>query len=82
MPIRKLKRIVSDTQKHESAESVEDKDQLSKSGHMPSVDSDDNVLEEAQEDEDLYLEADEEHPQELGLGEQVNKAERKHQRDD
>lgn len=46
------------------------------------MDSDDNVLEEAQEDEDLYLEADEEHPQELGLGEQVNKAESKHQRDD
>ncbi len=51
------------------------------SGSMANPESDDDVLDSIHK-MGLYQKANEEHPEELGLGEQVDKAEKIHQKED
>lgn len=82
LPRRKIKRIVSDDQKHQSAlDQDENTGEQSISGATPDPESDDNVLDAAKE-AGLYEKADEEHPQELNIAEEIEEAEKAHQEED
>lgn len=80
-PKGKIKKIQDDQDKHDIVQTPQVVGETSKSGSMVDPESDDNVLDNAHE-MGLYEEADEEHPAELGIAEQVEKDERKHQEED
>lgn len=68
----RIKKIESDQQKHEEAKSPQEEGEESISGDMADLESDDNVLDAAHK-VGLYENADEEHPEELGLDSQTDK---------
>lgn len=73
---------MNDDQKHKEAMNQdENTGEESISGSTPDLESDDDTLETAHK-AGLYQNADEEHPAELGIGQQVNNAEEKHQEED
>lgn len=65
-----------DSKKHRGTISPEEDSEQSRSGHMPDPEEVEgkDTLDAAQE-VGLYTEADEEHPKEVGLGEEVNELE-------
>ncbi len=69
-----IKKILTDDQKHQVNKTPAQQGEESVSGETPDPESDDNVLDKAHK-MGIYEKADEEHPQELGLGEEVNKEE-------
>ncbi len=64
----------NDDKKHQDALSPAILGEESISGDTPDPESDDNVL-DAAHDSDLYKNADEEHPAELNVAEEIEKAE-------
>jgi hypothetical protein len=70
-----------DDSKHQSTQSPSVADEQSLSGSTPDPESDDDTLEAAHE-AGLYEDADDEHPAELNLAEEVEKDEKRHQQED
>ena len=75
----KQRRIFKEEQKHPLDLTNEGAADIS--GMEADLESDDDAL-KAAKDVGLYQEADEEHPEELGIGEEVNKDEKLHQEED
>lgn len=78
MARRKVKKILSDQKKHNQAESVQVQGEESREGSMPTSGSKETTkttLEEAQ-NMGLYEDQDEEHPDELGIAEEIEKDEK------
>ncbi|RJQ27803.1 hypothetical protein C4577_00560 [Candidatus Parcubacteria bacterium] len=69
------KKVISHDRKHRDVKPPNVKGEESISGDMTTPDADDNVLDNAHE-AGLYEDADEEHPKELDLGEEINKDEK------
>ncbi len=70
-----------DDKKHKDALAVEQTGEEDESGTNASLESDDNALDAAQS-AGLYTKADEEHPAELGIAKEVEKAEKIHREED
>lgn len=71
-----------DAKKHEATLSPEEEAEQERSGHMPDPEevtgadkSNPKTNLDAAQEVGLYTEADEEHPEEVGLGEQINELE-------
>lgn len=78
----RIKRIVSDKQKHEEAVPEDIKTgEDTISGSEADLESDNNVLDAAHET-GLYEDQDEEHPGEIGVDEEIYKDEKEHQEKD
>lgn len=75
MPSHSIKKIKPEDVKHEEVEAPQIQGEKSVSGSTPDPESDDNVLKAAQE-AGLYEEADEEHPTELNIAEEIEKDEK------
>lgn len=75
MPRRKTESIVSDDDKHRAVMTPQQQGESSISGSTPDPESDDNVLDAAQQ-AGLYEDQDEEHPGELNIAEEVEKDEK------
>ncbi len=70
---------MDDDQKHQKVKTPQNQGEESISGSMAGVESDDNTLDAAHE-MGLYQKADEEHPKEVGIAEEIDKAEKNTQR--
>ena len=68
---------MDDDQKHQKVKTPQNQGEESISGSMAGVESDDNTLDAAHE-MGLYQKADEEHPKEVGIAEEIDKAEKIH----
>ncbi len=81
MDHRVRRRIISDNKKHQEAVPADVQNGLSISGSTPDLESDDNVLDTAHE-AGVYEQADEEHPAESNIAEEVERDEKYHQKND
>lgn len=68
---------MDDDTKHKQANESNQSGNEDLSGTMPDLESDDDTLKNAQ-DMGLYKEADEEHPSEVGIAEEIGKREKEH----
>ena len=72
---------MNDDDKHKLANESDQSGNEDEAGSMADLESDDNALDAAQK-MGLYNKADEEHPVEVGIGEEINKAEKDRQTND
>lgn len=75
----KIKKILSDDEKHKQAMESEEVGDTDETGEAPDPESDD-TLENAHK-VGLYEAADEEHPKEAGIAEEIEKDEKKRQKE-
>jgi len=73
--IKRLDRQDFQGKKNHKILSPQNLDEASCSGHMTDLESDDNVLDNIHE-MGLYLSSDEEHPAELNIAKEIDKAEK------